>query len=153
MAAGYNQLIMRWVDSNGLYCTNFFCTQNQTPFSDAGLQAVWEGAQGISQCGLVFVQFQQTIQIGGTASSGSYSTIYDRAMFLDNASNPLSYGQMQIPGLKAEILKPNQIDIDMNNPLVTAFTGAAVSALALPPSQALAQVYSGRRTRVRTNQA
>jgi hypothetical protein len=153
MAAGYNQLILRWKDVNGLFNTNFFCTQNQNPFVNADLQNFAAAAQSISNCGLQFIQFQQTIQIGNAPVNDSYCTIYDRAMFLDRTANPLAYGQMQIPGLKPAILMPDNVTINLNNANVIAFVNAATAALALPVGQPLVAVYSGQRTRVRTNQA
>jgi hypothetical protein len=153
MAAGYNQLILRWKDVNGLYCTNFFCTQNQDEFSDSGLLDLCDAAIAITNCGLVFAQFVQTVQFGRTPTSGTYGTVYDRAMFLSNTSDPIRYGQMQIPGPKDTIFNSDNLTIDLSNPDVSAFTTAAIGQLALPVGNNLAGVYSGRRTRVRTNQA
>ena len=153
MSAGYNQLVMRWKDTNGLFCTNFFCTVNQAPFANSGLQQLAADAQAISQCGLQFIQFQQTIQFNHAPTSGPYSTIYDRAVFLSTASGTGQYGQLQIPGPLQTIFKSDTVTVDMNNHLVSAFAVDAVTNLALPPNNQLATVYSGRRSRVRTNQA
>jgi hypothetical protein len=153
MAGMYNTLILRWTDHNGLFCTNFWCLQDQANDIPQSMIDLADAAQQLTPCGLVGIQYQKTLLVGQSPQPGPYSTVYDRALLNTRVNSPVQTGQLQIPGLLPSILKPDNITIDLSNANVVTFIHRVQSTLALPGPHAINSVYAGRRSRVRYNQA
>lgn len=140
-----------WVDQSGQGCTTQWATQSQSDAVPGGLLTLGAAAQAMSCAKLVAIQYSTTHIIGGVGTSGSYPSVWDRAVLLDKYSGSRYNGQLQIPAPLASIFLSDNVTVDMSSPLVTAFVAQVLANLGDKAGNPVSQVTRGNRSRVRSN--
>jgi len=144
----YNQILVDWLDANGLGGQNFLSTQDQTAGTDGAYAALATALTNISDAGLVAITFQKPSIHTPAAGSGPYKSCSDRAVFnLRSSAN--TAGTLNVVAPKSSIFLSDNKTVDMSNSLVVALVTAVTGVLGDSHGNPWVTVKQGFREKVR----
>lgn len=120
MANQLNQVLIFWLDKNGRQCTTFWTTQNQTSGGAGAYTALAAASQNVSAAAVVGFQFQQTVYLTATATTGPYQSVLDKAYLLTKLEGLSGTVRYAIPAPLDTIFLPGNEIVDLSNPNVSA---------------------------------
>jgi hypothetical protein len=118
--------------------------------SDSGLgaySAVAAAAQALSVAGLFAGVIQTRSILGATPTSGDYPTVSDQVVFFVQSES--SSGQIAVPAPVSGIFLSDNVTVDLENSLVTAWWGSVAGVLGDSYGNPWTQLKSGRRRKIR----
>lgn len=139
-----NQLLLHFVDYNGIRATSqYFIASGETNPSGGAALAIADGAQGISNDGLVATEILRhaSWDAAVTPTDGPYPRPADKVKMTFTASDG-SKVIMQIPAPNETILKPDHYKADPSDSALAAFI-AYVEANCLSEEGAPITQFSG----------
>lgn len=149
MAILKNQVLMQWRDRNGKECTNFMVTLNQLSTGCGAYTALADAMQDCSDALLEAIQFQTTLIRVGTPESGSYDTVWDRAVLGARINTTNQPTRVEIPAPKDTILQADNSLVNLSSPLIVALNDACSAVLGDASGNAMGTFRRGIRTNAR----
>lgn len=149
MAAAYNQVIIHYRDESGKECQTFWSTVDQGAGGASAYTGLAAAAQAISDCAVIAVQFQTTVLIEATPTSGPYNTVTDRAMILSKIGSTGKPLTLQFVGPKASIFQSDTLKLDLTNADVIALEALMMSLIGDVQGHAMGPIRKGYREQAR----
>jgi hypothetical protein len=146
MPAIYNQVLIQYRDQNGKEGTSFWPSVDQDAGGASAYVDLAAKVQAITNCAVIGVQFQQSVLITATPTTGPYKTITDRAMMLSKIVSTNKPFMFSVPGPMAAIFEADTLKVNLSNADVLALQAAMMPLIGDNEGNPMGPFRKGYRT-------
>jgi hypothetical protein len=125
----YNQALIHYVDRNGRTSCAFLTTQDQGEGGAGAYADVAAALQACSDAAIIAIQFQTTVLVSATPSTGDYDSVLDKAVILVPISGEARSTRLEIPAPKSSIFRADHVTVDLANADVIALDAECQAVL------------------------